>query len=269
MPTATISQDAVRGALLGVIDPELGDNVVDLGMVQRVDIAVDGDVDVTLALTTAGCPLRSQLMKDVRLRVASIPGAGEVRVHFGEMTAEQKKSLMAQARWKARSQAPATDIPPTARVVAIASGKGGVGKSSVTVNLAVALAQQGLSVGVLDADIYGFSVPRMLGVAGKPTQVEQMIVPPISHDVKVEPGSRLAGAVQAEVVSCSSHHHQGVDRLGNGITATAWSDDGLVEGIERDGGWMVGVQWHPEDTAHRDRAQQALFDALVQGSGGS
>jgi len=91
----------------------------------------------------------------------------------------------------------------------------------------------------------------------------------ISHDVKVEQGSRLAGAVQAEVMSCSSHHHQGVDRLGNGITATAWSDDGLVEGIERDGGWMVGVQWHPEDTAHRDRAQQALFDALVQGSGGS
>jgi putative glutamine amidotransferase len=88
----------------------------------------------------------------------------------------------------------------------------------------------------------------------------------ISHDVKVQPGSRLATAVQADVLSCSSHHHQGLEELGEGIAATAWSDDGLVEAIERDGGWMVGVQWHPEDTAERDPEQQAVFDALVRGA---
>jgi putative glutamine amidotransferase len=88
----------------------------------------------------------------------------------------------------------------------------------------------------------------------------------ISHEVKLHPGSRVAMAVQADVLSCSSHHHQGVDALGEGIAATGWSDDGLVEAIERDGGWMVGVQWHPEDTAERDPEQQAVFDALVRGA---
>src|SRR3954454_2696361 len=169
--------EAVRGALLGVIDPELGDNVVELGMVRAVDITDGGHVAVTLSLTTAGCPLRAQLMNDVKARVGSVPGVADVEVHFGEMTAAQKKSLMERARWKARDQAPDTDIPATTRIVAIASGKGGVGKSSVTANLAAQLALRGLTVGVLDADIGGFSIPRMLGIDGKVEAVDKKILP--------------------------------------------------------------------------------------------
>lgn len=176
-PASAPSEEAVRGALYGVIDPELGDNVVDLGMVRRIEIGPDGVVDVTVALTTAGCPLRAQLMKDVKLRAGGLPGVTDVRVHFGEMTDEQKKALMARARWKAREGAPDTDIPPTARIAAIASGKGGVGKSSITVNLAVQLARRGLVVGVLDADIGGFSIPRMLGLDGQLGAEAKKIVP--------------------------------------------------------------------------------------------
>ncbi len=162
---------AVTNALRGVIDPELGDNVVDLGMVHGFGWLDDGRLEVRISLTTAGCPLRAQLLADVRSRVGGIPGVGgpeRVKVTFGEMTPEQKRSLMDRARWKARERDEVNiDIPPTARVVAIASGKGGVGKSSVTVNLAVALAARGLTIGVLDADIGGFSIPRMLGLAGR------------------------------------------------------------------------------------------------------
>lgn len=193
MPTP-LTEEAVSHALLGVMDPELGDNVVDLGMVRRVDIADSGEVDVTLALTTAGCPLRSQLMKDVKGRVGSLPGAAEVRVHFGEMTAEQKTSLMQRARWKARERAVPTEIPATTRVVAVASGKGGVGKSSVTANLAAALAHRGHVVGVLDADIGGFSIPRMLGVD---TRVE-------ASEGKILPIVKQVGAGRIEIVSMGS-----------------------------------------------------------------
>ena len=160
---------AIENVLRGVIDPELGDNVVDLGMFKGHDWLDDaGWLDVRLALTTAGCPLRSQLMRDVQDRVGALPGVEKVKVSFGEMTAEQKSQLMARARWKARENSElVTDIPVEARVVAIASGKGGVGKSSVTANLAVTLASRGLTVGVLDADIGGFSIPRMLGLSGR------------------------------------------------------------------------------------------------------
>ena len=188
------SEETVRGVLLGVIDPELGDNVVDLGMVRRIEIGAGGAVDVTIALTTAGCPLRAQLMRDVKLRVGGLRGVTDVRVHFGEMTDEQKKSLMARARWKARERAPETAIPPTARIAAVASGKGGVGKSSITANLAVQLARRGLTVGVLDADIGGFSIPRMLGLDGQLGAEARKIVP-LRKDVD---GGRL------EVVSMGS-----------------------------------------------------------------
>jgi ATP-binding protein involved in chromosome partitioning len=180
---------------LGVIDPELGDNVIDLGMVRAVELPGDGSVDVTLALTTAGCPLRAQLMTDVRLRVGSVPGVSDVRVHFGEMTSDQKKRLMERARWKARDNAPDTDIPATTRVVAIASGKGGVGKSSVTANLAVQLARRGLTIGVLDADIGGFSIPRMLGIDGRKVEAE---------DRKMIPIEEAVGAGRLKVLSMGS-----------------------------------------------------------------
>ena len=170
--------DAIRHALSQVIDPELGDNVVDLGMVRAVEQSDDGRVEVTLALTTAGCPLRAQLMNDVRNRVGAVPGVTGVDVHFGEMTPEQKRSLMERARWKAQQRSEVeTDIPPTTRVFAVASGKGGVGKSSVTAHLALELAEQGLTVGVLDADIGGFSIPRMLDVEGRVQAVAGKMVP--------------------------------------------------------------------------------------------
>ncbi len=166
-----IADVAVTNALRGVIDPELGDNVVDLGMVAGFGPLDDGRFEVRISLTTAGCPLRAQLMKDVRLHVGGIPGVGgaeAVKVTFGEMTGEQKRSLMDRARWKATERdTVAIDIPDSARAIAISSGKGGVGKSSVTANLALAMAERGLTVGVLDADIGGYSIPRLLGLTDR------------------------------------------------------------------------------------------------------
>ncbi len=162
-----VTETAVRGALAGVIDPELGDSVIDLGMVRSVEIT-GAHVTVTVALTTAGCPLRAQFMKDVRDRVGALVGVDKVNVKFGEMTSEQKRSLMDRARFKAQERSTVKmDMAPTARVAAVASGKGGVGKSTVTANLAVGLASRGYKVGVLDADIGGFSLPRLLGVSEK------------------------------------------------------------------------------------------------------
>src|SRR5580658_1395134 len=139
METGSVTEEAARAALLGVVDPELGDNVVDLGMVRRV--LVDGQVvTVELALTVAGCPLRTQLRQDVERRVGSLPGVTQVHVDTVEMDADERAAVMARARFKARDRALATEIPPTARVLAIVSGKGGVGKSSITVNLACTLA---------------------------------------------------------------------------------------------------------------------------------
>jgi len=154
----------VLDRLRSVIDPELGADIVSLGMVPGVAVAADGAVTVGVKLTIGGCPLRAQIKKDVESRVAVHPGVTSVRIDWGEMTSEERSEVMLKARWNARENAPDTEIPITARVLAIASGKGGVGKSSVTVNLAAAIAAQGFTVGVLDADIWGFSVPRLLGI---------------------------------------------------------------------------------------------------------
>src|SRR5260370_1339118 len=159
--------DDVRRILAGVFDPELHASIVDLGMVDDVRVSDDGGVLVRVALTTAGCPLRTQIKTDVESKVHGLPGVRDVQVEYGEMTAAQKSKAMERARWNAREHAEPTEVPGSARVLAVASGKGGVGKSTVTVNLAVALAGRGLTVGVLDADIWGFSVPRMLGVDGR------------------------------------------------------------------------------------------------------
>ncbi len=180
------SHDTVHAALARVLDPEIRRPITELDMVESVDVAPDGRVRVGVLLTVAGCPMRERLTQDVTAAVSAIPGVTAVDVNLGVMTDAQRTAL----RQKLRGNAPATEIPfakpgSRTRVYAVASGKGGVGKSSVTVNLAAELARRGLSVGVLDADIYGFSVPRMLGVTGKPTQVEQMIMPPVAYDVKV------------------------------------------------------------------------------------
>ena len=168
----------VREALRGVIDPELGDNIVELGMVRAVAVAQDGQVNVEVALTVAGCPLRTQLRTDVGNRVGSVPGVTGVEIVMGEMDSTERAALMDRARLKAQTdRALSIDIPANARVLAVSSGKGGVGKSSVTVNLAVALARRGLVVGLLDADIWGFSVPRLLGMQGELRAEAKKIVP--------------------------------------------------------------------------------------------
>jgi ATP-binding protein involved in chromosome partitioning len=161
------TSDEVLRVLRGVIDPELGSDIVDLGMVRSADVAADGRVVVTIALTTAGCPLRAQIQRDIRSRVGSLDGVGQVDLRWDEMNAEERSGAMAKARWNVAQRPEDTSVPPTAKVILVASGKGGVGKSSVTVNLAAALADRGLTVGVVDADIWGFSVPRMLGIEGR------------------------------------------------------------------------------------------------------
>ena len=167
-----------------MIDPELGADIVELGMVTAVRIAEGGDVGVEVALTVAGCPLRTQIESDVETRVAAVPGVRTVTVGTGVMDAEQRKAVMARARLSARDPAPDTDIPDSARVIAVASGKGGVGKSSITVNLAVAMARRGFDVGILDADVYGFSVPKMLGITADPLIIGDLVVPPTANAVR-------------------------------------------------------------------------------------
>lgn len=171
------TEEDVRTALAAVMDPELGADIVELGMVNAVTVSPGGKVEVEVALTVAGCPLRTQIRADVETHVRALPGVDEVTVTTGVMEPEQRKAVMARARLLAQDPAPKTDIPESTRVIAVASGKGGVGKSSVTVNLAVALARRGLTVGVLDADIWGFSVPRLLGMQGDVEARDKKMVP--------------------------------------------------------------------------------------------
>ena len=161
-----VTEATVMKTLEGVRDPELGGNIVELGMITGVDI--DGpSVNIGLALTIAECPMRSQIEGDTIRRVRAIPGVESVEVRTTAMTKAQRAGLMAVARRNARENAEPTEVSSTTRVIAVASGKGGVGKSSVSVNLAAGLAAKGFSVGLLDADIWGFSVPRMIGAAGR------------------------------------------------------------------------------------------------------
>lgn len=178
--------DAIGAALATVEDPEIHKPITELGMVESVDVSESGHVAVTILLTIAGCPLKAKLTEDTTKAVMAVDGVTGVQVNLGVMNDEQRKNLREQLK----GSSPEREIPfakpgSMTRVYAVASGKGGVGKSSVTTNLAAALAEQGLKVGVVDADIYGFSVPRMLGVAHRPTQVDDMILPPEAHDVKV------------------------------------------------------------------------------------
>jgi ATP-binding protein involved in chromosome partitioning len=185
-PASTL-EDAIQAALATVDDPEIRRPITDLGMVSGFTVS-DGLVKVDLLLTVAGCPLRDKLNNDITAAVTKVPGIDRVEINFGVMTEEQRKALQTTLRGGGESAEPVIPFAQPGsrtRVYAVASGKGGVGKSSVTVNLAAALAKRGLSVGVIDADIYGHSVPRMLGVEGRPTRVEEMIMPPQSHGVKV------------------------------------------------------------------------------------
>jgi ATP-binding protein involved in chromosome partitioning len=180
------SPQQVTQALDGVQDPEIHRPITELGMVKNIDIAADGAVRVEVWLTVSGCPLRDTIIREVTAAVTKVPGVSSVRVELDVMSEEQRRALQSQLRGgKAEPVIPFAQPSSLTRVYAVASGKGGVGKSSVTVNLAAALAASGLAVGVVDADIYGHSVPRMLGVTGRPTPVENMIMPPSAHGVKV------------------------------------------------------------------------------------
>jgi ATP-binding protein involved in chromosome partitioning len=176
--------EAVRAALAGVQDPEIHRPITDLGMVKDVTVQDDGSVDVAVYLTVAGCPLRDKITKDVTAAVSAIDGVTDVRVDLDVMNDEQRTKLRQSLRGD-EPKIPFAEPGSLTRVYCVASGKGGVGKSSVTVNLAVAMAERGLSVGVVDADIYGHSVPRMLGTDARPTKVETMIMPPQANGVKV------------------------------------------------------------------------------------
>ena len=183
--TTPISEAAVRNALARVDDPEIGKPITELDMVESVRI--DGrDVAVGIYLTIAGCPMRDTIESNVRAVVEEIEGVGEVSVTMHTMSEEQRRNLAQRLKGdKSDPVIPFSQPGSTTRVYAVASGKGGVGKSSMTVNLATALAAQGLTVGILDADIYGHSIPGLMGSAGQgPTVVDDMLMPPIAHGVR-------------------------------------------------------------------------------------
>lgn len=188
MAENTLERD-VRAALAKVIDPELRRPITELNMVKSVTVGDDGSTHVEIYLTTDACPKKSEITERVTAAAADVPGTGTVTVALDVMSDEQRTALRQQLRGdqglSAEPVIPFAQPGSLTRVYAVASGKGGVGKSSVTVNLAAALAARGLSVGLLDADIYGHSVPRMMGTNDRPTQVESMILPPIAHEVKV------------------------------------------------------------------------------------
>ncbi len=179
------SRDDIFTALKGVIDPELGADVVDLGMIH--DVRVDGGhVEIDLALTIAACPQRGQLEEDSRRKALAVKGVERVTINTSAMTGAERTALMERARLRARERAAPTSIAPTTRVLAIASGKGGVGKSTTTVNLAAALTAAGHAVGILDADIWGFSIPRMLGTSDRiEASDERQLLPAVAHGMEV------------------------------------------------------------------------------------
>ncbi len=196
MPATTNEQ--IIEALRPVEDPELRRSIVDLGMVRRATLGDDGVLDVQIALTVAGCPLRNEITNRVTAAVAPLPGVSRVALDFTVMTDQEREAVRIMlhgnpgdtaGQGTAHGHAEGRTVPfaepgSKTRPLLISSGKGGVGKSSVTVNLAVALAQQGYSVGIVDADIYGFSIPRMLGADRDPVVIDQMLVPPESYGVR-------------------------------------------------------------------------------------
>jgi ATP-binding protein involved in chromosome partitioning len=178
------TREAVLAALGNVIDPELRKPVTELDMVR--DVTVDGrDVTVRIALTVAGCPLRSSFQDQVAQEVGSLEGVGSVRLDFDVMTPDERAALTSKLRGGRPAGDKAIQLEPTTRVIAVVSGKGGVGKSSLTVNLAAAMSSLGHRVGVLDADIYGHSIPHMLGLRQKPILVDRLMIPPVKHDLKL------------------------------------------------------------------------------------
>ena len=219
------STDEVFAALRTVIDPELHVDIVSLGMVPEVTID-EGIVTVSVKLTIGGCPLRAEIKREIQDRVGVHPGVDEVRIDWGEMTPEERSEVMGRARRAAQESAPETAVPSSCRVIAVASGKGGVGKSSVTVNLAAGLAARGLTVGVLDADIWGFSVPRLLGMS------ERMEASEVDGRPRIIPNRRTVGEGTLEVVSTGF--------LVEESTALMWRGLMLTKAVEQ---FLNDVAW--------------------------
>ncbi len=215
--------------LKAVMDPELGDNIVDLGMAAVESISADGVVAIAMKLTIKGCPLRVQIKRDIESRLETHPGVTKVTIDWGEMTADERTAVMTRARWNAREQAPDTQIPLNTRILAIASGKGGVGKSSVTVNLAAALASVGHTVGVLDADIWGFSIPRMLGISDR---LEARRIDGIEKP-RMIPNERVVGKGLLKVVSTGM-------LVEDESTALMWRGLMLTKAVEQ---FLNDVHW--------------------------
>ncbi|MHC6221668.1 Mrp/NBP35 family ATP-binding protein [Arthrobacter sp. MMS24-S77] len=183
---STPSVEALNAALATVIDPELRRPITELGMLDSVEAGADGTVRVAVLLTIAGCPLRETITADATAALTRVPGVTGVDVELKVMTQEQRDALKERLRGAGGQRGiPFNEPGSLTKVFAVASGKGGVGKSSVTVNLACALADQGLRVGIVDADVHGFSVPALMGITQQPTRVDDMILPPVAYGVKV------------------------------------------------------------------------------------
>jgi ATP-binding protein involved in chromosome partitioning len=226
---AAPSAEHVRSVLAGVLDPELHASIVDLGMVRDITVDTGGNVIVAVALTTAACPLRGQIANDVQSKVSGVAGVGTVTVEYAEMTQEERSAVMQRARLHASQQAPPTEVSATTRVIAVGSGKGGVGKSSITANLAAALAARGLTVGVLDADIWGFSIPRMLGVQARlaGTKLPDGTGKILPQEVDVEGGGKLRIVSMGLLVDDEN-------------TALMWRGLILAKALEQ---FLVDVSW--------------------------
>jgi ATP-binding protein involved in chromosome partitioning len=220
--TAQVDRAAIEATLRGVIDPELHADIVELGMVHDVRVT-GGAVAIDIALTIAACPMRDQIEDDVVRKVGAIPGVDAVTTNVVAMTQEQRSALMERARKWARDNATPTMVAPTTRVLAVSSGKGGVGKSSVSVNLALAISELGYPTGLLDADIWGFSIPRMLGA----TTGRLMA----GEDRKIVPG-RAAGI---DVVSTGM-------LVDDEDTALMWRGLMLSKALEQ---FLTDVAWNP------------------------